>query len=112
MQEVVVTPSGYKFTIKSELNYGEFQEVRKVYARYMKFDAQTGEVAQVPGEASIEVSMKGIEILVLSGVDPEGNDILDIKSAINGLPVPDAFPVVARVDEILASSLAGAKKGA
>lgn len=104
--EIITTPSGYKFTIKTQLNYGEYLEIQRVYGQYVSTD--TLELKMV-GTASLDAINKAVEVLVVS-IEKDSVRVENTMQTINEMSVSDALPIVNRVAEILNQALNPEKK--
>lgn len=107
------TPSGYTITIKSDLTYGQFNELTQMIAGEMKFDVQTKQLisSEVEGKIVFAAQEKAKEMLIVKIVDPQGNEVTNKIEAINEMPREDGEMITKEVNRIREKSQLPKKGG-
>jgi hypothetical protein len=110
MTKEVVTPNGFKVTLKEKASYREYFEIEKAINAQIKITSQGSGLNMVEGGISMAALDAGAEtamkLFVLGIVDQDGNKV----ESVFDLPIDDGVFVRAEVDALVAASQPPSKK--
>lgn len=91
------TPTGYEVRIKTDLTYGEFEDIQSLMAESVKIDTTTGKPEAISMTAIKQANQKAVEFLLLSIV----KDGKPIDTGIRNLPSRDGKVIMQEIDKII-----------
>lgn len=106
----ITTPSGYKVTLKSNLNYGEYTQIQEMMQAKATFDP-INKTGVVPGSVVGEANRKALEFLLVKVISPDGIEATSPVEAINNMPARDGIIIRDKIDELTSDDGVSKKKG-
>lgn len=106
----LTTPSGYKVTLKPNLNYGEYTQIQEMMQAKATFDP-INKTGTVPGSVVGEANRKALEFLLIKVINPDGTEASSPVDAINNMPARDGILVRDKIDELTSDDGVSKKKG-
>ncbi len=91
------TPGGYLVTIKTDLTYGQYEEVQAMMSSNIKIDPTTGKPRDVDFSVLGKANEKALEYLLVS-IEKDG---VKFEGKIQELGSKDGRAIMAQVDAIM-----------
>lgn len=117
------TSSGYTAKIKASLDFGDYRKIKTAVKKQFRFSISSETKLDSVNNKDIKFSEMdlnsltvandlAISLLLVSIIDPKGNDLGSPIEALDTLPPKDGLEIVDEIDRITKSSEIDQKKGA
>jgi hypothetical protein len=97
---IVETPNHYKAYIKPKLTYGEVKQIKRSSMSSVQYDPKTQGIASIDTSKLLDVQDVAMKLFLVKLLDPQGNELPDPVSKLDGLDAEDGEAIEEKISEL------------
>jgi hypothetical protein len=97
--KVITTPNGYTVTLRSDLTYGEYEDLQAVMGGNIKIDPTTGKIEPIEFSAINEANKKTADLLIVK-IEKDGQPF---NGTLRDMPARDGKMVKDEINKLTKS---------